>query len=167
MAAVSPELMPAAVYVGEGRVEFDEVPRPEPGPDEVLVEITACGICGSDLHMVLERYARPGSILGHEWSGVVAAAPTDSGWAPGDRVVGHCRRGVWHLPTVPPGPPVGVPAARLGGLRRLPRGLLPVQDSGGQRPDQDPGCLGDTAGCPGRANGHHVARTPSGRRPSR
>ena len=40
VAAVSPELMPAAVYVGDGRIEFDEVPRPEPGPDEVLVEIS-------------------------------------------------------------------------------------------------------------------------------
>jgi len=103
VAAVSPELMPAAVYVGDGRIEFDEVPRPEPGPGDVLVEITACGICGSDLHMVLERYARPGAILGHEWSGIVAAAPSGSGWAPGDRVVGNaaggcgrcrpCRRG--------------------------------------------------------------------------
>ena len=100
---MSPELMPAAVYVGDGRIEVEEVPRPEPGPGEVLVEITACGICGSDLHMVLERYARPGSILGHEWSGVVAAASSDSGWSPGDRVVGNaapgcgvcrpCRRG--------------------------------------------------------------------------
>jgi (R,R)-butanediol dehydrogenase/meso-butanediol dehydrogenase/diacetyl reductase len=95
--------MPAAVYVGDGRIEFDEVPRPEPGPGDVLVEIAACGICGSDLHMVLERYARPGAILGHEWSGIVAEAPGDSGWAPGDRVVGNaapgcgtcrpCRRG--------------------------------------------------------------------------
>ena len=95
--------MAAAVYVGEGRIEVDEVPRPEPGPGEVLVEIEACGICGSDLHMVLERYARPGSILGHEWSGVVTAAPRDSGWSAGDRVVGDaapgcgvcrpCRRG--------------------------------------------------------------------------
>jgi 2-desacetyl-2-hydroxyethyl bacteriochlorophyllide A dehydrogenase len=93
VAAVPPELMPAAVYVGDGRVEFDEVPRPDPGPDDVLIEITACGICGSDLHMVLERYARPGSILGHEWSGIVAAAPSGSGWAPGDRVVGNAAAG--------------------------------------------------------------------------
>ena len=35
----------------------------------MLVEIAECGICGSDLHMVLERYAKPGAILGHEWSG--------------------------------------------------------------------------------------------------
>ncbi len=95
--------MPAAVYVGDGRIAVEEVPVPEPGPGEVLVEIAECGICGSDLHMVLERYAKPGAILGHEWSGVVAAAPSASGWSPGDRVVGNpspgcgvcrpCRRG--------------------------------------------------------------------------
>jgi 2-desacetyl-2-hydroxyethyl bacteriochlorophyllide A dehydrogenase len=53
--------------------------------------------------MVMERYAKPGAILGHEWSGIVAAAPAGSGWSPGDRVVGNpspgcgvcraCRRG--------------------------------------------------------------------------
>lgn len=95
--------MPAAVYVGDGRIAVEQVPRPEPGPGEVLVEISECGICGSDLHMVLERYAKSGAILGHEWSGIVAAAPSDSGWSPGDRVVGNpapgcgvcrpCRRG--------------------------------------------------------------------------
>ncbi len=95
--------MPAAVYVGDGRVAVEEVPCPEPGPGEVLVEIAECGICGSDLHMVLERYAKPGAILGHEWSGIVASAPGGSGWFPGDRVVGNptsgcgvcrpCRRG--------------------------------------------------------------------------
>ena len=51
----------------------------------------------------LERYAKPGAILGHEWSGIVAEAPSGSGWTPGDRVVGNaapgcgvcrpCRRG--------------------------------------------------------------------------
>jgi 2-desacetyl-2-hydroxyethyl bacteriochlorophyllide A dehydrogenase len=95
--------MQAAVYVGDGRVAVEWVPRPEPGPGEVLVEIAECGICGSDLHMVLEQYAQPGAVLGHEWSGIVAAAPDGSGWSPGDRVVGNqgpgcgvcrpCRRG--------------------------------------------------------------------------
>jgi (R,R)-butanediol dehydrogenase/meso-butanediol dehydrogenase/diacetyl reductase len=85
--------MPAAVYVGDGRIEVDEVPRPEPGPDEVLVEIAACGICGSDLHMVMDRYARPGAILGHEWSGIVADAPSGSRWSAGDRVVGNAAAG--------------------------------------------------------------------------
>ena len=95
--------MPAAVYVGDGRIAVEHVPRPEPGPDEVLIEIAECGICGSDLHMVMERFAKPGAILGHEWAGTVAAAPRASGWSPGDRVVGNpapgcgrcrpCRRG--------------------------------------------------------------------------
>ena len=95
--------MPAAVYVGDGRIAVEDVPRPEPGPGEVLVEIAECGICGSDLHMVLERYAKPGAILGHEWSGIVVSAPSGSGWSAGDRVVGNaapgcgvcrpCRRG--------------------------------------------------------------------------
>jgi 2-desacetyl-2-hydroxyethyl bacteriochlorophyllide A dehydrogenase len=85
--------MPAAVYVGEGRIEVEEIPCPDPGPGEVLVEIAECGICGSDLHMVLERYARPGAVLGHEWSGTVAAAPSGSEWTPGDRVVGNAASG--------------------------------------------------------------------------
>ena len=55
-----PTTMPAAVYVGEGRIAVEEVPCPEPGPDEVLLEIAQCGICGSDLHMVMARYAKPG-----------------------------------------------------------------------------------------------------------
>jgi 2-desacetyl-2-hydroxyethyl bacteriochlorophyllide A dehydrogenase len=97
MSAVGADLMPAAVYVGEGRLAVEEVPVPEPGPGELLVEVSACGICGSDLHLVLEQYARPGAILGHEWSGrVVTEEP--GGPQPGERVVfeptagcGRCR----------------------------------------------------------------------------
>jgi 2-desacetyl-2-hydroxyethyl bacteriochlorophyllide A dehydrogenase len=89
--------MPAAVYVGDGRVAVEEVPVPDPGRGELLVEVAACGICGSDLHLVLEQYARPGAVLGHEWSGrVVGGGPSDPG--PGARVVfeptpgcGRCR----------------------------------------------------------------------------
>ena len=89
--------MPAAVYVGDGRLAVEEVPVPEPGPGELLVEISACGICGSDLHLVLEQYARPGAVLGHEWSGHVVAGESP-GRGAGERVVfeptpgcGHCR----------------------------------------------------------------------------
>ncbi len=89
--------MAAAVYVGDGRLAVEEVPVPEPGPGELLVEVAACGICGSDLHLVLEKYARPGAILGHEWSGLVVAGGS-SHIDPGTRVVfeptpgcGHCR----------------------------------------------------------------------------
>jgi (R,R)-butanediol dehydrogenase/meso-butanediol dehydrogenase/diacetyl reductase len=72
----SGEMMPAAVYVGEGRIEVQEVPVPVPGPGEVLVEVANCGICGTDLHLVLERYAKAGDVLGHEWAGKVATVGT-------------------------------------------------------------------------------------------
>jgi 2-desacetyl-2-hydroxyethyl bacteriochlorophyllide A dehydrogenase len=98
------ELMPAAVYIGDGRIAVQDLPVPVPGPDEVLVEVAQCGICGSDMHLVLEGYARVGTVLGHEWAGtVVAAGAAVSGWEPGARVVSNptagcgtcrpCRRG--------------------------------------------------------------------------
>ncbi|HXQ62952.1 MAG TPA: alcohol dehydrogenase catalytic domain-containing protein [Acidimicrobiales bacterium] len=99
-----PELMPAAVYIGDGRIAVQDRPVPVPGPHEVLVEVAQCGICGSDLHLVLEGYARPGTVLGHEWAGtVVSCGAAVSGWEPGARVVSNptpgcgtcrpCRRG--------------------------------------------------------------------------
>jgi 2-desacetyl-2-hydroxyethyl bacteriochlorophyllide A dehydrogenase len=89
-----PDLMPAAVYVGDGRMAVQDLPVPEPGPDEVLVEVAQCGICGSDMHLVLEGYARPGTVLGHEWAGtVVASGAGVSGWEPGARVVSNPTAG--------------------------------------------------------------------------
>jgi 2-desacetyl-2-hydroxyethyl bacteriochlorophyllide A dehydrogenase len=99
-----PAVMPAAVYAGEGMIEVRELPVPEPGPGEALVEVSHCGVCGTDLHLVLERYARPGSVLGHEWAGTVRAlGPGVRGWETGARVVADaapgcgecsaCRRG--------------------------------------------------------------------------
>jgi 2-desacetyl-2-hydroxyethyl bacteriochlorophyllide A dehydrogenase len=93
------ELMEASVYVGDGALEVQDVPVPEPGPGDVLIEIAQCGICGTDLHFVLERIARPGTVLGHEWAGtIVAAGDAVTGWHVGQRVVcgpepgcGECR----------------------------------------------------------------------------
>jgi L-iditol 2-dehydrogenase len=103
MADVPSDLMTAAVYVGEGRIAVEQVPVPEPGPGELLIEVSECGICGSDLHLVFERYARPGAILGHEWSGTVVVTTDDGGRPTGERVVFNpspgcgtcrpCRRG--------------------------------------------------------------------------
>ena len=91
--------MPAAVYVGNGAMAVRELPVPEPGPGDVLVEVSHCGICGTDLHLVLEQFARPDSVLGHEWAGTVAALGDGvHGWELGARVVcdttpgcGECR----------------------------------------------------------------------------
>ena len=97
--AEATQTMPAAVYVGDGRLEVHDVDVPALGPGDVLVEISHCGVCGTDLHLVLEHIARPGSVLGHEWAGTIAArGPDVDGWAVGDRVVcgpvpgcGECR----------------------------------------------------------------------------
>ncbi len=88
------DLMPAAVYLGDGKIEVQHLPVPEIGAGDALIEVSHCGICGTDLHLVLERYARPGSVLGHEWAGTVAAVGSAvTGWAPGDRVVADATRG--------------------------------------------------------------------------
>jgi L-iditol 2-dehydrogenase len=65
--------MPAAVYTGDGQLSVQWLPVPTPAAGEALVEVSHCGICGTDLHLVLEQYARPGSVLGHEWAGTVRA----------------------------------------------------------------------------------------------
>jgi (R,R)-butanediol dehydrogenase/meso-butanediol dehydrogenase/diacetyl reductase len=81
--------MKAAVYRGDRTVPVEDVEVPGVGPGQLLLEVGYCGICGSDLHMVIEGWGAPGSVSGHEYSGVVAAVGPDvSGWAPGDRAVG-------------------------------------------------------------------------------
>lgn len=93
--------MPAAVYRRPGVVEVEERPVPRPGPGEVMVEVDHCGICGSDIHLLLEGWAHnPGKVAGHEWTGTVAAVGDGvTAWAVGDAVVGGpsprcgtCRR---------------------------------------------------------------------------
>ena len=44
--------MKAILYKGPNQLELGELPRPDPGPDEVLLKVHNCGICGTDLHCV-------------------------------------------------------------------------------------------------------------------
>ena len=81
--------MRAAVVAGPGRLEVREVPTPEVGAGEVLVAVELCGVCGTDLHMVLDGWGAPGGWHGHEWTGRVAAVGAEvRAWAVGDAVVG-------------------------------------------------------------------------------
>ncbi len=102
---------------------------PQLRPSEVLVEVSHCGICGTDLHLVLERYARPGSVLGHEWAGTIAAVAADVQRLGTRRAGGsrsHAR--LWPLPRVHARPALGVPATRAARPPRLlPRRVLPLQ----------------------------------------
>ncbi len=67
--------MRAAVFVGSGRaLELASLPRPDPGPGEVLVRVSACGLCHSDLHYLdhgVPTFKAPPLVLGHEISGTV------------------------------------------------------------------------------------------------
>ena len=102
MSAV-PATMPAAVYRRPGELEVADVPVPAVGPHDALVEVSYCGLCGTDLHMVLDGWGAPGTVFGHEWSGRVAAAGTEARIEVGAAVVGrgwvecgqcrHCRAG--------------------------------------------------------------------------
>ena len=81
--------MLAAVLHGPRDVRVEQRQVTEPGPRDVLVEVSHCGVCGSDLHLVLEGWGRPGSVGGHEWSGRVVAVGDDvQRYAVGDAVVG-------------------------------------------------------------------------------
>jgi (R,R)-butanediol dehydrogenase/meso-butanediol dehydrogenase/diacetyl reductase len=81
--------MQAAVLRGRGCLEVSSVPVPTLGPGDVLVAVDWCGVCGTDLHMVLEGWGAPGGWGGHEWTGRVAAVGPDvTRWAKGDAVVG-------------------------------------------------------------------------------
>lgn len=81
--------MRAAVYKGKQSLKVEEIPTPEPGPGELLVKIKYSAICGTDVHAFLYDVPRPGTVMGHEFSGtVVRLGPGVSSWRVGDRVVG-------------------------------------------------------------------------------
>jgi (R,R)-butanediol dehydrogenase/meso-butanediol dehydrogenase/diacetyl reductase len=83
--------MRAAVMTEQRTLAPMDVPDPAPGAGEVLLEVTRCGICGSDLHMrdMPERFGT-GCIIGHEIGGVVSQiGPGVGGWQRGDRVAAY------------------------------------------------------------------------------
>ena len=90
--------------------EIQDWPVPEIGPGEVLVQVAACGICGSDIHGMdgSTGRRRPPIVMGHEAAGTIADKGADvHGWTVGDRVTfdstifcgtcWFCRRGQINL----------------------------------------------------------------------
>ena len=72
-----------------GQLQIEEIPRPSPKAGEVLIKVTACGVCHTDLHVIKGEVAFPvPCVLGHEISGVVeAVAPDVQTTRPGAAVV--------------------------------------------------------------------------------
>ncbi|MCH9670581.1 MAG: zinc-binding dehydrogenase [Gammaproteobacteria bacterium] len=97
--------MKGVVFVGDRKIEFQEFPDPTPGPRDVIIEIKASGMCGSDLHLYRasgDGPAIPGlttgepTIGGHEPCGViveVGGAVTPSEAVVGQRVMDHHYEG--------------------------------------------------------------------------
>ena len=103
--------MRAVRFHEQGRpVAVEEVGEPRPGPGDVLIDVAAAGVCGTELHF-LDGLLTPATTpltLGHEVAGVVAEVGAEvEGVAPGDRVAVHylhachrcrsCRAGDDHL----------------------------------------------------------------------
>jgi L-iditol 2-dehydrogenase len=88
-----------------GSIVLREVDKPDIGPDELLVRVEACGVCGTDRHLFHGEFpCTPPVTPGHEFSGIVEAmGKSVSGFAIGDRVTGdpniacgrcaHCHAG--------------------------------------------------------------------------
>jgi threonine dehydrogenase-like Zn-dependent dehydrogenase len=99
--------MRGLVFHGPRDVRVEAVDDPATrGPGEAVVRVTACAVCGSDLHVYRgsERGLDPGTVLGHEFVGVVEEVTAGVDLAPGRRVVApfttscgdcfFCRRGL-------------------------------------------------------------------------
>jgi L-iditol 2-dehydrogenase len=85
---VVPSTMRAAVYRGIHDVRLESVPVPEIGAGELLVQVHACGICGTDLKKISTGSHSAPRIFGHETAGVVVRVGTGvTQFEPGDRVV--------------------------------------------------------------------------------
>ena len=93
--------MRVATWEAIRTIQLNLVQDPKPGPADVVVEIRACGICGSDVHSYAEGvWIAPGVPLGHEYAGVVSEVGAEVvGLVSGDRVTvnpaapcGTCRR---------------------------------------------------------------------------
>ncbi len=99
-------------------IRIEEVPYPEPGPDEVVVRLVACGVCGSDLHF-LEDMPLPISplTLGHEPSGIVESIGTGvKNWKTGERVAVHVGAGCGSCAACRSGHPMSCASLEVPGI---------------------------------------------------
>lgn len=102
---VMARMMKAAVLKGVRDIEIQDIPVPDIGPKDVLIKVSNCGICGSDIHSYTTgMYVEPGQVMGHEFTGIAYAVGDEvEGISTGNRVTGFsagvcgecdaCKRG--------------------------------------------------------------------------
>ncbi|MFW9875740.1 MAG: zinc-binding dehydrogenase [Candidatus Thorarchaeota archaeon] len=109
--------MKAAVFHGPRDIRTEEVEKPEINENEILVNVKACGICGSDLHLyklnlfsgILIRPLKKGGIPGHEFSGeIIEVGSIVKGFKEGDRVIALYNGGMAEYISVPVFPDLNV-----------------------------------------------------------
>jgi (R,R)-butanediol dehydrogenase / meso-butanediol dehydrogenase / diacetyl reductase len=134
-----------AVVCVPGGTEVADVPDPVAGPGQVVIQVEACGLCGSDVHAIEHGQTQPGQILGHEFGGRIAeVGPGVTGWQAGQAVAvnplgacqacGECAAGLpFRCAALPnlglsaPGAYAEYVAVQAGQLVPLPDGLPVVQ----------------------------------------
>ncbi|WP_355661464.1 NAD(P)-dependent alcohol dehydrogenase [Halomonas salifodinae] len=84
-----PAMMKAAIFVEPGRIEIDDKPIPEIGPNDALIRVTTTTICGTDVHILKGEYpVAKGLTIGHEPVGVIEKLGTNvQGYQEGQRVI--------------------------------------------------------------------------------
>ncbi|MHC4913128.1 MAG: galactitol-1-phosphate 5-dehydrogenase [Planctomycetota bacterium] len=81
--------MKALILKEYNSLVYQDIPEPEISPDDVLIQVRACGICGSDIHGMDGSTGRrlPPIVMGHEASGIIAELGKNvQNWKTGDRV---------------------------------------------------------------------------------
>ena len=82
--------MKAAVVKDDSTIKITHIENPELGPNDILVQMSACGICGSDVEKVFGKYGQPSMKLGHEPAGIILKVGSQvENFAVGDRVFTH------------------------------------------------------------------------------
>jgi 2-desacetyl-2-hydroxyethyl bacteriochlorophyllide A dehydrogenase len=130
--------MRAVVYQGAGRIGLEDVSMPK--GEGALVEVEACGICGTDLTIYAGKHprCRPSLVVGHEFVGRVKEAASDGGPPVGTRVVcypllscGHCdacTSGLEHICETLRLVGIDSPGGMAQSVRLAPDQLYPVAE---------------------------------------
>ncbi len=128
----------------KGSVEIREIPKPDIGEEDVLLQVANVGVCGSDLHQWTADHSWPVNypvVLGHEFGGYIAELGSRvKGWQEGDRVVSETaavidpdnpmsRRGLYNLDPTRKGFGYGVNGAMTRYVRVPARCLHRVPDA--------------------------------------